>query len=461
MSISSSTTLIVHDFVREIVICLTDSAKKVTSELEDEIQWKRGSDGHFRGKKNHVPSLGLEFNDEWLSSRTGYQQCVECIKSDAVVGPHLDVLVGTWTSASRVTANTILRWLTYSMFDEQGRLTFVGERFHAEWHQLVTFFGANQVISKMVSPLPGLVVPAFPLRLNDELVLDRFTDKEVTRFNQVGLIRPLFHRLSFIDSGVAVGIRKTFASPKVIQRNGESNAVVAIDGTGQFGRRPESRDDLAVEDVLSALRLFKPTRVRALGTLSFIDAPWLSAGTSFQILGQWPNGGNYNLSESEVTPFLDLWKLLEKESMRFEFSIRRFNLAFDRRLQDDRLIDLIIAAEALFLSDTGAKDRGELRFRFSLRAAKFIEHPTYDELGIYQLMRNAYDARSAIVHGGTPTVTKLPDDDSATLSTFIDAIEEIVRLGIRKAIAMDDGGKKLRQSNFWDSLVLQTPSINR
>ena len=182
---------------------------------------------------------------------------------------------------------------------------------------------------------------------------------------------------------------------------------------------------------------------------------------SLQILGQWPNGGNYSLSESEVTPFLNLWKLLEKESTRFEFSIRRFNLAFDRRLQDDRLIDLIIAAEALFLSDTGAKDRGELRFRFSLRAAKFIEHPTYDELGIYQLMRNAYDARSAIVHGGTPTVTKLPDDDSATLSTFIDAIEEIVRLGIRKAIAMDDGGKKLRQSNFWDSLVLQTPSINR
>lgn len=342
------------------------------------------------------------------------------------------------------------------MFNEQGILSFDTGRFHAEWQQLVSFFDADRITTKMVSPLPGLVVPDFPLRLNDELALDRLTENEVTRCNQVSLLRPIFHRISMIYSDVAVGIRKTSASLKVIQRDGDSNAAVSTEDKGRFGKRSEFRDDLAVEDVLSALRLFKSTKIQTLGSVSWIDAPWLSAGISFQLLGQWPNGGNFHLSESEIPLFLNLWKLLEKESTQFEFSIRRFNLAFDRRLLDDRLVDLIIAAEALFLGDTGVKDRGELRFRFSLRAAKFVEHPKYDEFAVYRLMRSAYDARSAIVHGGTPAVTSLPDDKLATLPTFIDVVEEIVRLGLRKALSMEDGGRRLHGSDFWDSLILKT-----
>ena len=456
MSINPSTTRIVHDFVREAFTCLADSPEGTTWELEDELQWERGSDGHFRGRKKHVPSLGWKFNDEWLSSCAGYQHCIESMKADPVVGPHLEGLVGTWRSASRITANSILRWLTYSMFNEQGILSFDGDRFHAEWQQLGDFFETDRIISKMVSPLPGLVVPAFPLHLNCELVLDRLTDKEVTRGNQVGLLRPIFQRISFIDDGVAVGIRRTISSPKIVQRDNQINTTVSTEEIGQFGRRSEFRDDLVVEDVLSTLRLFKPTKIKTLGSVSWVDAPWLGAGISFQLLGQWPNGGSFHLSEPEIAPFIVLWKLLEKESARFEFSIRRFNLAFDRRLLDDRLVDLIMAAEALFLGDTDEKDRGELRFRFALRAAKFIEHQKYDELAVYRLMRRAYDARSAIVHGGTPKDTRLPDDKLATLDTFIDAIEEIVRLGLRKGLSMEDGGKRLRQSAFWDSLILKT-----
>ena len=456
MSIKPSTAIAVHDFIRGVVARFAAVPSSTASVLEDEVQWERGSDGHFRGRKTHVPSFGLEFKDEWLSSCIGYQQCIECMKADPVVGTHLDGLVGTWRAASQITANSILRWLTFSMFDKHGIPSFDEGQFHAEWQQLVSFFETDHVISQMVSPLPGLVVPTFPLRLNGELVLDRLTDKEVTRGNQVGLLRPIFQRISFIDDGVAVGIRRTISSPKIVQRDNQINTTVSTEEIGQFGRRSEFRDDLVVEDVLSTLRLFKPTKIKTLGSVSWVDAPWLGAGMSFQLLGQWPNGGSFHLSEPEIAPFIVLWKLLEKESARFEFSIRRFNLAFDRRLLDDRLVDLIMAAEALFLGDTDEKDRGELRFRFALRAAKFIEHQKYDELAVYRLMRRAYDARSAIVHGGTPKDSRLPDDKLATFNTFIDAIEEIVRLGLRKALSMEDGGKRLRESAFWDSLILKS-----
>jgi hypothetical protein len=58
------------------------------------------------------------------------------------------------------------------------------------------------------------------------------------------------------------------------------------------------------------------------------------------------------------------------------------------------------------------------------------------------------------VHGGPLEDTRLPDNESADLQTFIDAVEDIVRLGLRKALAMKEDGKKMRQAEYWEALVL-------
>ena len=111
------------------------------------------------------------------------------------------------------------------------------------------------------------------------------------------------------------------------------------------------------------------------------------------------------------------------------------------------------------MGDLDARDRGELRFRFALRAAKFIENSKYGEHDVFRVMRRAYDARSAIVHGGSPKDTRLPDDQSAKLPAFIDAIEELVRLGLRKGLSMRQDGGKIRQSEYWETLVFPEPSL--
>jgi hypothetical protein len=171
---------------------------------------------------------------------------------------------------------------------------------------------------------------------------------------------------------------------------------------------------------------------------------------------RWPYGEKFELSNDEAPQFLELWRLLKAGAARFAFSVHRFNLAFERQGLEDRIVDLVIAAEALLLSDTGARDRGELRFRFALRAARFIPHPAYSARDVYKVMRSAYDIRSTIVHGGSPKDTSLPDDASATLSKFVDTIEELVRIGIRKALTMTGEGARLRQSEYWDDLVFSS-----
>jgi hypothetical protein len=456
--ISAETERALRDFVRDAVSRLCEALNDQPSEWEVYSRWERVTDGHFREYTKRTRKLWPILNDEWLRSLPDYDTCVEHLKSDAVVGPHLDRLVGTNTIALRLEADNILQSAIYAMLNDEGAFAFTDERFDREWRELVEFFGAERIVFKIVAPLPHLVVPDFPLRLSNELVLDRLTEDEVTRCCQVGVLRPQSQRFPLIDAEVAVGIRRTMFLPKLILTGDQPHPLPDAADEGSFGSRPLLRDDLVVDDVLSVLRLFKHTQVRTAGHASWTDSRWLNAGTSYRVLRQWPYGGKYELSAGEVSQFLELWHLLEEGAVRFDFSIHRFNLAFDRGLLADRIVDLVIAAESLFLGDLGVQDRGELRFRFALRAAKFIEHPNYGERDIYSVMRRAYDARSAIVHGGSPKDTRLPDNPSAKLPTFIAAIEELVRLGLRKELSMKKAGKKLRQAEYWDAIIFSKPN---
>lgn len=458
--VSAETERALHDFVRAAVSRLSATLKDQAPEWEIDLRWQRGVDGQFREYSKRTRKLWSILNDEWLRSLPDYDTCVKDLKSDPVIGPHLERLVGTRTGDSiRIEATTILQSAIYGMLNDDGTFAFTEERFDRKWRNFAEFFGADRIAFKTIALLPYLVIPDFPLRLNDELFLDRLTEDEVTRSCQVGVLRPPSERFPMLSDEVAVGIRKTTFLPKLILTGDEAHEVPDVTDEGNFGNRPPWRADLVVDDILSLLRLFKHAHVQTAGHATWTDSLWLNAGTSYRVLRQWPYGGKYQLSPSEVPQFLELWHLLEKGAARFGFSIHRFNLAFDRGLLADRIVDLVIAAEALFLSDLDDKYRGELRFRFALRAAKFIENSKYDEHDTFRVMRRAYDVRSAIVHGGSPKDTGLPDNQSAKLPAFTDAIEELVRLGLRKALSMKEDGKKVRQSEYWDTLVFSQSSI--
>jgi len=324
--------------------------------------------------------------------------------------------------------------LVYDMMDQNGSFVFSDEKFDRKWRELTEFFSAETLSSKLIAPLPFLIAP-FPIRLNDELALDQLTESEVTQCCNVGVLRPPSRRFAVILRNAAVGIRRTTFSRKLIGTSEEPTLppTSAATDEGRFGNRPTIRDDLVVDDVLSALRLFKHIGVSCAGSVQWSET-FPSTGVRYRVLRSTPLGGRFELSAAEVPEFLDLWRLLGAGAGRLGFIIHRFNLAFERGLLVDRIVDLVIAAESLLLHYL--TDRGDLRFRFAVRAAKFIEHPHYSERDVFHVMRRAYDTRSAVVHGGSPSDVRLPDNPSATMPVFIDAVEELVRLGLRKALAM-------------------------
>src|SRR5262249_29630803 len=140
------------------------------------------------------------------------------------------------------------------------------------------------------------------------------------------------------------------------------------------------------------------------------------------------------LKQARATPFLDS-------------AIRRFGYAGERHRPEDRLMDLMISAESLFLSDIGSTS--EMSYRLALRFAHFAGLEGYSKKDAFRFMRNAYDARSSIVHGGTLDGNKLKllNGDPASLPRFVDEVESELRSTLHKAI--------INGVHDWDSLIFQ------
>jgi len=106
----------------------------------------------------------------------------------------------------------------------------------------------------------------------------------------------------------------------------------------------------------------------------------------------------YTLSSKEARRFRGFWKAVGKNIRHspepLGVAIRRFNLAYERGSDEDRLIDQMIAFEALFL-----RERVELGYRLRLRVAAFLGGGAAARQVTAQEVKTAYDLRSRVVHG--------------------------------------------------------------
>jgi hypothetical protein len=214
--------------------------------------------------------------------------------------------------------------------------------------------------------------------------------------------------------------------------------------------------------VVLALRVFKAGRVGTSGgfdyTTSF-DADVSPKSGGFGPSFGWHAGGPYVLGVDELPRFLEFWSAFEKvhSDRAISSALRRFGFAADRSLPEDEIVDLMIAAESLFLIEIGTKDRGEFRFRVAARAASLLGDTLDERLRLSKFMRHAYDARSAVVHGGTPKEDDLRDLSGGRVSVraVADDLQGVLRRGLRTAIDLRASGKHFPPD--WETLMLAGP----
>jgi hypothetical protein len=137
-------------------------------------------------------------------------------------------------------------------------------------------------------------------------------------------------------------------------------------------------------------------------------------------------------------------------------AMRRLSYAAERTRAEDQIVDLMIAAEALFLEGGDDPYKSELRYRLSLRAAQFAPSERWGRHDIYRLFREAYDARSKVAHGGSVGSLSLPGKQEAMLSEFNTVVEEHLRAAVHKAVNQCVQTRR-RFAVEWEAELLSPP----
>jgi hypothetical protein len=250
------------------------------------------------------------------------------------------------------------------------------------------------------------------------------------------------------------GIRRSFETQLFVDQIPEAEA----DKEQRIREEAEDRAQL----LLQALRLFKAGRVTASGSFQYVTSPLTGVRPVMGGVGPmfgWHWGQPYVLTPEETPAFLEFWAKFDKARTTtvIASALRRFRFAADRASPEDEIVDLMIAAESLFLSETSKRDRGEMRYRLATRAGALVGTSVEDRLRIWKFMRDAYDARSVIVHGGTPDEKDLLglDRQPLRLDLFADELDDVMRRALQRAITMVAYGQGFPPA--WEELIFAGP----
>jgi len=142
----------------------------------------------------------------------------------------------------------------------------------------------------------------------------------------------------------------------------------------------------------------------------------------------------YSISKREI-PRLEhhLRELMPLDMGFCNIAVQRFNYSYQRTNQADRLLDLLIAFEALLSDDPQA-----IGYKIALRCVKLLGGPLPQMEDDFNFLKRVYNARSKIVHG---TLGDATEEDC-------DRVESLLRRTILRLLHSWEDGKKVDSTNI-------------
>jgi hypothetical protein len=352
----------------------------------------------------------------------------EAVAQDATLAPYLDKLafsggIGMQMNAEAMTAALIEFGLRNRDWDA------VPDAAPEIFADFINALLREHDQLTLVAPLQNFVGPTEEVALGEGLVIDGMRDDEISRAISAGVLTHPFQGATHGDVWVTSlwAVRMTYAEERIFATAGESPPPNLVQ---------ERHDRVAamVDRVVHALLLFKSGFVSAESGVLFASEAFepLAAGW----LGRWifgtkagRHGPNYELQADEAEEFRHFYNALVQARTvhpALDVAVRRYGDAVGRTRPDDQLTDLIIALEALLLTDS---ERGEKRFQVALRVAAYLERGETKRRDILGFVKRAYDVRSSIVHGGAPRQRDLRNisGEGVELQAFADEAMDVVR----------------------------------
>ncbi len=351
-----------------------------------------------------------------------YGACAAAIDADPIVSLQLGILVGVGGiqsiySAELVMARTVLRILA-----EQDRPGFQEDLFDREYSALEQAFYEDRVPAEIIAPLTGFSMEAERIELEENLAITPLTEEERARYAELGEFVTDTHA-----SGVPrFAVRSNCRVPNLVGEHTpeqEEKTKAFIEEVWRF--------DAQLRDLELVLGAYKAGRYEMRRRDVSIHS-WFQTDPGSSYAQMIPEG--YALNEEEGGHLPAFWREVQSAGLEHKkrryigVALRRLRYAAGRERMEDRLVDLVVAAEALFPGVAGKPSSTELSYRLSTYAAGFLGENPEERWSIFERMREAYSLRSSIVHGITV--------DEGKVAQVVMDVEGFVRDGLRKAIGL-------------------------
>jgi hypothetical protein len=372
---------------------------------------------------------------EELHALPEYLPLVIALRADAAIAPQIGNHVGTAFSLVLMDLGHFTDWPIIDCLEESPSAAADEQTFERYYPDFEARHYATEVPQEELDLLAEFTSEVLPLRLREDVEIVEVTPEHIRMALTLGLL-PSTAMAGFRIPSCA--IRQTWSLPRIIS---SPTPPFDSESMGQGHSRMTAHDLLlasvlrrdTTERTIAALRLFQEGWVIPVATLAHaFDPPPGGTGSSEMYPPRWRflQGEPYRLTTARVPEFVRLWQWLDRIGQPVDLAARRFSEARYRLRQEDQLLDLVIAAEALF----SAGETQEVSYKVRLRAAAFLGTDASSRRRIFEEFKSAYDIRSAIAHGGKPT--KRQRQQRQRLPLLINIMEQHLRDTVRRGLSL-------------------------
>jgi hypothetical protein len=440
-------------------VILNIVTRKIQGDLEvmTESVWVKQSEDSYIKQQTRRILWAKEFNNtnDEIKKTQEYSDFINVVGTDEVISPQLNTLVGTCLGGFRLEATNIAFWPVYEFLTDQEIIEFNITKFNSVYSKIESDLYADEIEYENITPLCGFTMEDSEISLAENISIVKLSEKEILEFFRLGIkLGTSMGDLDFVHGIHNHAIKISYKLPKVIGKLDIS--IKEIEQNEYLSNKNE-------QSIIEALRIYKEGKLYPISTAkrgrSFLT---LGISHSFENPVKRFMKNKYMLLKSEIDEFKSFWREKTKTTLQeknfLSVGIRRFSQSNERDNVEDRIIDLMIAAEAIFLS-SGGSFQGELKYRLSHRASMFIETDVDLQRYVFDFMQRAYDVRSSIVHGSKPKLPNKINGTAYTLDEFCGDIEKYLRISIKKAIDIAATNKEKSNEIDWKKVIF--PSVSK
>jgi hypothetical protein len=163
----------------------------------------------------------------------------------------------------------------------------------------------------------------------------------------------------------------------------------------------------------------------------------------------------YHLKRSETEAFRAFWNLFREvgrlERKRLKVAVNRLGFGLERSDPADKLIDFVIAFEALLLGD-----QQELRYKLSMRVSHLLGKTAAERVTIFDTIARAYKQRNNIVHGSYPEKTVEIGREKYDFPRLVHSTEQYLRQAIREFFDRSKAQTKKQIRDDLDAKIIRS-----